>query len=171
LILDRRPWLRVWEEDVILPNGLQIPGYLLTEERDYAMVFALTEDGRVPLVKQYKHGLRACATDLPAGYLDDPSEDPLVCAQRELREETGYGGGQWRFLGQLVIDSNRGQTSAHAFLAVGVWLEGPPELDETEAITVHLHTPAEVADMVRQGQISSMASVATVLLALDALRT
>lgn len=69
LLLDRPPWLRVVEQDVLLPDGSTLAGFLLTETRDYAMVFAITPDRRVPLVHQYKHGLRSAAYDLPAGYL------------------------------------------------------------------------------------------------------
>jgi len=65
LLLDRSPWLRVVEQDVVLPDDGILAGYLLREWRDYAMIFALTGDGRIPLVRQYKHGLRAAAYDLP----------------------------------------------------------------------------------------------------------
>ncbi|HEY63454.1 MAG TPA: NUDIX hydrolase [Caldilineae bacterium] len=168
LLLDRRPWLILWEEDVVLPSGYRINGYLLAETRPYAMVFAVTEDGRVPLVRQYKHGLRRAAYDLPAGYLDE-GEDPLTCAQRELAEETGLHGGQWRHLGSPVIDSNRGATPAHLFLATGVTGDGTQHLDPTERIDVLLLPVEEVAAMARRGEINSLASVANIFMALDAL--
>ncbi|MCS7222121.1 MAG: NUDIX hydrolase [Anaerolineae bacterium] len=169
LLLDRRPWLAVWEEDVLLPSGYRIERYLLAETRPYAMVFALTKDGRVPLVCQYKHGLRRMAYDLPAGYLDD-TEDPLVCAQRELREETGLHGGEWHLLGSFVLDSNRGEAAAHLFLAIGVAGDGVQHLDPSEHIEVHLLPVAEVAERARAGEINGLASVASVFMALDALR-
>jgi len=170
LLLDRAPWLRVWEQNVILPNGSRIEGYMLTEGRDYAMVFALTEDGRVPLVRQYKHGAGKVIYELPAGYLDD-QEEPLVCAQRELLEETGYACARWQSLGSLLINSNRGSNRAHLFLGTGARLIAAPRLDETESLTCTLHTPAELRAMVRRGEIETLASVAGILLALDRLGT
>ena len=170
LVLDRQPWLTVWEEDVLLPSGYRIERYLLTETRPYAMVFALTTDGRVPLVCQYKHGLRQLAYDLPAGYLDHADEDPLACAQRELREETGLHGGVWHFLGSFVLDSNRGSTAAHLFLAIEVTGDGVQHLDPSEHIEVHLLPVAEVAERARASKIHSLASVANIFMALDALR-
>ena len=77
--LARPPWLSVWEQDVELPNGHVIHDYLVTVARDYAMVFALCEDGKVPLVHQYKHGVGHVLQDLPAGYLDS-EEPPLEAA-------------------------------------------------------------------------------------------
>ena len=169
LLLDRAPWLRIWEQSVVLPNGSRIDGYLLTEGRDYAMVFALTEDGRVPLVRQYKHGAGRIMYDLPAGYLDDTDEPPLACAQRELLEETGYACARWQSLGSLFINSNRGGNRAPVPRKRWARLVAAPRLDETECLTCTLHTPAELRAMVRRGEIESLASVAGIMLALDRL--
>ncbi len=164
-LVEREPWLRLWEEDVRLPNGHEIEGYLMQRARDYAMVFAVRPDGMVPIVQQYKHGLGRCSLDLPAGYLDTSDEPLLAAAQRELREETGLGGGRWRHMASLVVDSNRGNTSAHLFLAQDVVEQGEQELDDTEELNVTWHTPGELLEMVMRGQIDSVGSVAGVLLA------
>lgn len=171
LLLDRPPWLRVWEEDVLLPDGQRISGYLRAEARDYAMVFALLTDGTVPLVRQYKHGIAAASYDLPAGYLDSPSEPPLHAAQRELHEETGLRARTWELLGHLVIDTNRGATRAHIFLARDAYPDGPAHLDATESLTVSYHSPEELRSLVHSGKINSLASVAGIMLALDVLST
>jgi len=109
-LFSRPPWLIVWEEDVELPSGLKIDGYLREVGRDYAMTFALLPDGTVPLVCQYKQGIAGPSYDLPAGYLDSPDEPPLHAAKRELREETGLVADRWQTLSHAVIDSNRGDT-------------------------------------------------------------
>lgn len=168
-LVDRRPWLTVWEEDVQLPDGQHITGYLRAEGRDYAMVFALTADGTAPLVRQYKHGTGVDSLDLPAGYLDSPDEPPLAAAQRELHEETGLIADRWQALGHFVIDTNRGSNRAHIFLALDARRNGVPHLDPTEALLVSFHTPDELRAMVNRGQIDSLASVAGIMLALDAL--
>jgi 8-oxo-dGTP pyrophosphatase MutT (NUDIX family) len=168
-LLDRRPWLTVWEEDVLLPDGAIVHGYLRSRARDYAMVFALMTDGTVPLVRQYKHGPGRPSYDLPAGYLDGPDELPLSGAQRELHEETGLVADRWQPLGHLVIDTNRGEDRAHIFLALGARHEGAPHLDPTESLEVSYHTPDALCTLVRSGAIDSMASVAGIMLALSTL--
>jgi ADP-ribose pyrophosphatase YjhB (NUDIX family) len=106
-LLDRSPWLRVIAQSVRLPSGLVIPDYLLAPSRDFSLVVAVTADSQVLLVRQYKHGLGRVVLDFPAGYQDTPDEEPLACAQRELREETGYSAGRWTPLGALALDMNR----------------------------------------------------------------
>lgn len=168
-LLDRRPWLTVWEEDVQLPDDQVIHGYLRSRGRDYAMIFAVLADGTVPLVQQYKHGPGKDSFDLPAGYLDGPDEAPLTGAQRELQEETGLVADEWRALGHLVIDTNRGEDRAHIFLALRARREGVPHLDPTESLEVSYHTPQALREMVLRGLIDSVASVAGIMLALDIL--
>ena len=93
-LFDFSPWLRLVRQSVQLANGSRLDDYFLTPMRDYSMTLALTDAQEVLLVQQYKHGLGQVVFDFPAGYLDSPTEDPLACAQRELREETGYAAGQ-----------------------------------------------------------------------------
>jgi ADP-ribose diphosphatase len=169
-LLERRPWLTVWEEDVELPNGVTIRGYLRMLARDYAMVFALLPEGTVPLVRQYKQGIAGLSYDLPAGYLDSPNEPPLDAAKRELREETGLIAETWQTLSHAVIDSNRGDTRAHLYLAFDVRPAGSQELDPSEALEVSFCTPDELRRMILTGEINSLASVAGIMTALDALR-
>ncbi len=162
--LDRPPWLTVWEEDVLLPNGHRIEGYLQSTGRDYAVIFVRMQDGSTPMVRQYKHGMRAISLDLPAGYLDE-GEDPLGAAQRELREETGVVAETWRALGSFVVDTNRGPTAAHLFLALGGRRESEQALDESEEIQVAYYTPLELEQMVLAGEIRSLATVTGIMMA------
>ncbi|MFN8497736.1 MAG: NUDIX hydrolase [Anaerolineae bacterium] len=162
LVYDSAPWLTLWEEHVRLPNGAEIPGFIVWKDRDVAMVFAVTADGQVPLVSQYRHGIGQTTLDLPAGYLDE-GEDPLVAAQRELEEETGYVGGAWRPLGALWRNSTRGNQRLFVYLAEGVRAGATPHLDETEDIDVHLVNLAELERLAISAQLGGISSTAVTL--------
>jgi ADP-ribose pyrophosphatase len=164
-LVSRQPWLELWEEDVRLPGGVVIHGYLRSRSRDFAMVFAVLESGLVPMVSQYKHGTGEVMLDLPAGYLDSPDEPPLETAQRELREETGIVASKWRHLGSLSTESNRGDALCHLYLATGACVAGEQELDATEDLAVSYHQPADLADLVASGAVKSIGSVAGILMA------
>jgi 8-oxo-dGTP pyrophosphatase MutT (NUDIX family) len=124
------------------------------------------QDGTVPLVSQYKHGKGAVSLDLPAGYLDENGESPLTAARRELEEETGVTAAAWQSMGGLVLDSNRGNTRCHLFLARDAVREGSQHLDATEELSVSFHRPSELLHLVLSGRIDSIGSVAGILLAL-----
>ena len=84
LVYERRPWLRLFEQDVKLPNGLIIEKYLISQARDVAMVFAVTEENQAIFVEQYKHGIRALSLDLSAGYMDPEDSSPLSAALKSV---------------------------------------------------------------------------------------
>ena len=168
LVYDRSPWLRLWEQDVQLPNGATIDGYILAQALDVGMVFALTEDEQVILVEQYKHGIGENEVDLPAGYLDEDDPSPLAGTQRELLEETGYAGGDWLSLGDFVANPNRSPDRFYYFLARNVRRVAEPHLDPTEEIVLHLVPLAELHGWLA-GHNPSLATMAGVLLALSAL--
>jgi 8-oxo-dGTP pyrophosphatase MutT (NUDIX family) len=170
LLVDREPWLKVFEEDVLLPNGTVIQNYIREDSRAYAMCFVRMLDGSVPMVRQYKHGIGEVSWDLPAGYLNDPDEDPLSAAQRELREETGIVAPEWRPLAAPFVDTNRGPTRAHLFAARGGALVSEPQLDPTEDIAISYHSPHELREMVSCGVIHSLPTVAAIMLAIDLVR-
>jgi len=165
LLLDRRPWLRVYEDAVELPDGRRIDDFLRVESRDYATVFAVTEDGQVLFVRQYKYGPDRVALQLPAGYLED-GEAPEMGARRELLEETGYAATTWEPLGTYSPDGNRGFGRAHFFLARGArWVQeaDPGDLEELTLASVPL---AEVPGLLTSGQMVETSPVACVALAL-----
>jgi ADP-ribose pyrophosphatase len=118
--IDRRvefsggPIQEIVKETVLLPDGRVIPDFYTARMGDYALVYAVTEDGAVLVLRQYKHGVgRVCLT-FPGGYVA-PGEDPAVAAERELLEETGYRGSRVTALGAFVTNANQGCNTAHLF--------------------------------------------------------
>jgi ADP-ribose pyrophosphatase len=87
------PWFTVRHDTMKLPNGRQIPSYYVTEYPDWVNVIAITREKRFILVKQYCHGIGSVHFELCAGVCEKKDASPLISAQRELLEETGYGNG------------------------------------------------------------------------------
>jgi ADP-ribose pyrophosphatase len=170
LLLDRSPWLRVFADDVELPDGRQVEGYLRVDGRDYAMVFAVTDEGGVPFVRQYKYGLDAVPLQLPAGYLED-GEAPEACARRELLEETGYDAREWLSLGSYAADGNRRYATGHFFLARHARPAQAAAAGDLGEVRLELHQLNTLDAVLASGQMQEVSAIAAVALALNRLRT
>lgn len=161
-------FLRLRKDTIELPDGTVIPDYYVRDSRGYIIVFAITEDGRVPLVRQYKHGIARELLELPAGAID-PGEEPLQTAARELAEETGYSAESIELLQSFVAEPTNSNSVAHLFLAKGARKTGEQHLDLTENISVEVATFDDLRRFVRDGTIDSMPHVAAIYYVLDRL--
>lgn len=150
--LFRRPWLTVRHDKVRLPDGRINPEFYVLEYPDWVNVFAITEDGRAVMEKQYRHGLGKTCYEIPAGVIEE-GETPLEAAKRELAEETGYGEGEWSEL--MTVSGNCSTTSnlTHCFLAKGVKKISGQHLDATEDLEVCLMNLEQVKDLLVCDQV------------------
>ncbi|MBL0926803.1 MAG: NUDIX hydrolase [Phycisphaerales bacterium] len=128
--------------------------------RDFAIVCAVTDDGQIVLVRQFRHGNETQTLELPGGILDEHEADPMAAARRELEEETGFGGGDWSVLGEIdpapALQNNR----AVFFLARGVRRLGPPRPDAGEDVAIELTPAAKIGELIATGAIRGALMVA-----------
>lgn len=157
ITLDRQyilqePWMTARKDKVQLPNGHIIDAYYVLEYPDWVNVIAITPDDQFVFVRQYRYALGKTVNEIVAGVCE-AGEDPLVAAQRELQEETGYSGGEW--IKTAVLSGNAGTTNnlTHCFIARGVVPTGNRDLDEGEDIEVRLFTRSQVREMLQRGEI------------------
>lgn len=133
-------------------TGLPHAFYVL-DGSDWVNVIALTPDGLVVLVRQYRVGTASETLEIPGGGVDSRDASALDAARRELREETGYEAPVWRQLG--VVDPNPAVQSnvCTTFLAEGAVLTSPVEPDPGEDLSVELVAAAALPGLVRSGAI------------------
>jgi len=136
---------------------------------DWVNVVALTTDKKIILVKQYRNGIDQVTTEVPGGAIH-PGEDPLLSAQRELREEAGYISKNWTKLG--VVDVNPAFMSNKCFFYLARDCENThtQELDPLEEIEIDLQELSLVKKMISEGSIShslTVLSLSLYQLALD----
>lgn len=146
-----KPWLTVRQDAVELPNGNVIPEYFVFEYPDWVNVIPVTEDGRIVLVRQYRHGIGRVCWEIPAGVVEKTDPTPLAGAQRELLEETGFSGGVWEELMQTSGNPAAFNNITYCYVARGVRATDVPHLDAGEDLSWSLHTPDEVRALLERG--------------------
>ncbi len=151
--LHRKPWLTVRQECVELPNGNRIPEYYVLEYPDWVNILALTRDKQFVLVRQYRHAYGHTDYELCAGVCDPEDSSPLEAAQRELREETGYGNGVWQEFMTISANTSTHTNLTHCFLATDVEPVVARHLEATEDLSVHLFSLEQLKDLLKQDLI------------------
>jgi len=165
LVADGSPWLKVWAEQVRLPDGRVIDPFYSIEMPDFVVIFPVSAEGNVLTIWHYKHGPRRVNLGLPAG-LVTPGEQPAVTARRELLEETGYEAADIEALGAFSVDGNRGCGRGHAFLARGLELRARPTQDDLEEIVLDWMTPAALRQALQSGKVATMGAATGIALGL-----
>jgi ADP-ribose pyrophosphatase len=156
------PWVGMIAREVEFSAGVPPQVYHAVEQADYVAIVALTPDGRIPIVRQYRPAIEAFSWELPAGLVDD-GEDSAESCQRELLEETGYPARSIRRLGDTSPCTGRFSNRIHSFFVTtgARTVRFAPE----PGVTVKLVTPAALARMITSGQFVSQLHIGALLLA------
>ncbi len=144
-------FLHAFRDTVQLPDGS-------TSTREYiqhpgaVMVVPMLDDGRLVLERQYRYPLHRVMVEFPAGKLD-AGESTFACAQRELREETGYSATEWARAGVLHPVIAYSTEFIDIWFARGLTL-GERKLDAGEFLDVFTATLPELLEWCRDGRVT-----------------
>lgn len=156
------PWIQIFHEDVITPKNTQ-GIYGRVHFRGQAVgVIPLDEYDNTWIVKQSRYTLNQFTWEIPEGGAAT-DEDPLDCARRELKEETGLSAEHWRPILTLHTSNSVTDEKATVFLATGL-THGSQALESTEDIEVKKISLRDAIQMVERGEITDAISVAALLL-------
>ena len=162
VVIDVEHW------QVKLPDGRQALREIVLH-KGAAAVIPVDAQGRVAMVRQFRTPLDRITLEIPAGKLDFVGEDPFVCAQRELREETGLNAGKWRKLVALRTTPGFCNETIHMYMAQDL-SQGDNDLDDDEFINVEWMPIEQLVDMVLAGQIEDSKTITAVMMAWEILR-
>jgi len=137
-------------DTVLLPDGRESTREIIEHAGAVAIV-ALDKEGQIIMVRQYRKPVEQVLLEIPAGTMEE-GEDPLLCAQRELREETGYTAGSWQKI--LSYYSAPGFTDEllHLYLATDL-SDGETQPDEDEFVETAILPLEQAYQLIFDGQI------------------
>lgn len=136
----RRDWCRS-------PRDGDVHDFYVLEMPDWVQVVAVTTEGRLVLVEQFRPGTGQVTLEFPAGLIDR-GEDPVAAAVRELAEEAGYRGGEAAVIGELSPNPALQNNRLYVVLIDGCQPEGERDPDPAEVIDVREATEEEVLDLI-----------------------
>ena len=153
--------LKVYKAHMKFSNGN-------TEDWDFihhdgaAAVIPVMDDGKILMVKQYRNALERDTLEIPAGKLDDPDEEGIVCASRELKEETGYSSDDLEWLLTIRTTVAFCNERIEVFVARNL-IPGEQHLDEDEFVDVKAYKLEELKEMIFEGKIQDSKTMAAIL--------
>lgn len=146
---------------VELPDGREAIRDVVRHPGAVAVV-ALTDDGRICLVRQYRTAIDRVTVEIPAGKLD-PGEDPLDCAHRELLEETGFSAKKMAYLTTIATSAGFTDELIHIYMATGLeFSHSNPDADEF--LNVDLVELPQFIDAVLDGRVEDVKTVVGALI-------
>jgi len=152
-------------DQVRMPGGKLVTREVV-EHFGAVAVVAMDDEGKIPMVCQYRHALGRRLWELPAGLLDVGGEPPQLTAARELREEAGLQADTWRVLVDLDSTPGFSDESVRVYLATGLTEVDRPEAHDEEAdMTLEWYPLAEAIRRVLSGEIVNAIAVAGILAA------
>ncbi len=159
------PWLKVRADRCMTEAGHEVSPYYVLTYLDWALVIATDTEGQLILVRQYRHGVSATSTELPCGGVEKNDADPVAAGQRELLEETGYGGGQWAYAGRLAANPATQDNYCHIIVATGVSKMAEPVEDPAEKLQVVRTSVQAALDLALNGGMLQAIHVAAFMVA------
>ncbi|WP_415977298.1 NUDIX domain-containing protein [Rhodococcus sp. 077-4] len=150
-------------DQVAMPNGRQAEREVI-EHHGAVGILAVDDQDRVVMIEQYRHPIGRRLWELPAGLLDEPGEQPVLAAQRELAEEAGLAAEKWSVLVDVLASPGFTDEAVRIFLAQGLTRVDRPEAHDEEADIELSYVPMDEA--VRRalaGEIVNASAVAGVL--------
>ena len=147
-------------DTIVLPNN-KIAKREIVHHADAAAVLAQDDDGKIFLVKQYRHAVGDYTLEIPAGLLED-GEEPEACALRELEEEIGYKANNIRFVNATYNSIGFCTEKCYLYIAHNL-VKTAQKLDDDEFIEVKKYSLEECEKMISKGEICDGKTVMAIL--------
>jgi len=151
------PWATLRRDRCEMPDGRIKDPYYVLEYPNWSNAVAITEEGKILLVRQYRHAAEIVSLELPGGVIEK-DEDPKDGIKRELLEETGYTAGEWTHLTTIHPLIAYSDERIEVYLARGL-SKGERKLDPGEFLDVLEVEPTQAMAWLREGKVSDPKTV------------
>ncbi len=159
-------WFTARKDRCEKPDGSIVEDYYVLEFPEWATALAITDEGKVLLVKQYRHALDEICIELPGGCVDKTDATLEDGIRRELLEETGYSFATVHYLGKTSPNPSTNSNLMHMFIATGGKKVQEQKLDENEEIEVLEVSMTELQELIDGKRLIQAMHMTTIFYAL-----
>lgn len=146
------PWFTIQKEEIRYPNNYQNTFYILRRPNSFIGIIAI-ENNQLIILKQWRPTIKDYHWEIPMGGMND-NETPLIAAQREFLEETGYKADAWQEIGQFYVGAGHSDQIGIFFLATNlIKVTGKAEDNPSEMIEVNQFSLQKIDKMIKSGEI------------------
>lgn len=160
-------WLTARKDSCLTPAGKIVDPYYVLEYPNWVNGLAIAEDGKVIMVRQYRHGYGQTIIEIPGGAMDPGDGSPDVAMRRELLEETGYAFDELIQLGDICPNPASSNNLTYMFLATGGKKVQEQQLDQNEEIEVVTISMEELKHLLKTNQLRQSLHVTCIYYALQ----
>ncbi|GGH07789.1 NUDIX hydrolase [Pedobacter zeae] len=157
--LVREKWATLRVDEVKLPDGIVKDDYYVLEYPNWVNAIALTAEGKMIMVRQYRHAADIVSLEVPGGVIDG-DETPEFAVKRELLEETGYSFETCKFIAELYPNPATSNNRTFTYFLTGGVKTHNQQLDEHEILNVEEYTVEEVRQLIGDNKIAQALHVA-----------
>lgn len=158
-------FLKVFQDEVILPNGKTISDYTLIEKPSITLVVAINKKDQILLINEYKYAANQYLWGLPGGHNKD-NENPINVAIRELKEEAAVTARSYDLCGQLKEYPSKDLHTVHVVKALGIKRIENQHHEDTETISrLRFFTKNQISNLIDKGKLQSSTTISSLVLA------
>ncbi|MBR3811796.1 MAG: NUDIX hydrolase [Agathobacter sp.] len=154
--------LDIYNDTMDVGNGKIEQWDIVSHRKGAACIVPVLPDGKILMVRQYRSAIERDTLEIPAGARNSVTEDTLVCAVREMEEETGYKSDKVSKLLELRTTVAFCNEMVDVYLAEDLY-PGKQHLDDAEDIKVEAHELEELLEMIYSGKMQDAKTVAAIL--------
>ncbi|HLG39103.1 MAG TPA: NUDIX hydrolase [Chitinophagaceae bacterium] len=162
-------WFKVRKDVCKTPEGKIVDPYYVYEFSEWVAAVPVTEDGKIVMIRQYRHAYGDVCIEFPGGCVDKTDKNFEEAIKRELLEETGYSFSAFKSLGVISPNPSTNNNLMHMFLAAGGKKVADQILDHNEEIEIDLFTIDEVKQLIKENKIIQAMHVTCFLYAMQEL--
>ena len=151
--IHKGPWATLRSDKCQMPGGHIVEDYYVLEYPNWVNAVAVTEEGKILMVRQYRHAAGIVSLEIPGGVID-PGETAQQGLKRELLEETGYLFENFELLCVTYANPSTANNQTSCYLARGGRKVQEQHLDEQEEIIVTAYSISEVKQMLLENKIA-----------------